>query len=73
MDALGEDAVALCDPASGDPAPDSGGNFDDFAALFDQLSKPPVFRLGNPVPEEKFMPKARIGSCPAAHNRALLD
>jgi hypothetical protein len=29
--------------------------------------------LGFPLPEDKFMPKRRVGRCPAAHNRALLS
>ena len=48
------------------------GNFGDFDMLFAQLGEPAVMELGNPLPEEKFMPSVRVGSCPAAHNRALL-
>jgi hypothetical protein len=48
------------------------GNFDDFESLFEQLASPALMELGFPLPQEKFMPKRRIGSCPAAHNRALL-
>ena len=50
------------------------GNFDDLLRLIDQLAEPmDVIELGKPLPEEGFLPKPRIGSCPAAHNRALLD
>ena len=49
------------------------GNFADLEGLLGQLGAPPVFELGNPLPEEKFMPKPRVGDCPASHNRALLD
>jgi hypothetical protein len=48
------------------------GNFDDFDMLFKQLATPAVMELGFPLPSEKFMPRRRAGSCPAAHNRALL-
>lgn len=48
------------------------GNFGDFDSLFDQLAKTPVFELGKPLPKRKYMPRKRVGSCPAAHNRALL-
>lgn len=46
------------------------GNFSDFASLFKQLESTPVFELGKPAPEEKYLPR-KVGSCPAAHNRAL--
>lgn len=39
------------------------GNFSDFASLFKQLESTPVFELGKPA--------RKVGSCPAAHNRAL--
>lgn len=55
------------------PAPQPSGNFADLESLLEQLGAPPVFELGNPLPEEKFMPKPRVGDCPASHNRALLD
>jgi len=60
-------------PRSG-PEKDVGsrGNFQDFDILFEQLTKPPVMELGNPLPSEKYLPKPQVGSCPAAHNRALL-
>jgi hypothetical protein len=48
------------------------GNFEDFDMLFEQLASPAVMTLGFPLPEDKFMPRPRAGSCPAAHNRALL-
>lgn len=49
------------------------GNFDDFESLFEQLASPALMELGFPLPEDKFMPKRRVGRCPAAHNRALLS
>ena len=51
----------------------AAGNFHDFQSLFDQLGSPPVFELGKPVPKREFLSRMRAGSCPAAHNRALLD
>ena len=51
----------------------SPGNFQDLESLLDQLASPPVFELGKPPIKRKFMPKPRVGSCPASHNRALLD
>jgi hypothetical protein len=41
--------------------------------LLEQLGAPPVFELGKPLPQGKFLLRMRVGSCPAAHNRALLD
>jgi hypothetical protein len=49
------------------------GNFQDLESLLDQLGAAPVFELGNPLPQEKFMPKPRAGNCHASHNRFLLD
>jgi hypothetical protein len=49
------------------------GNFADFENLFSQLGEPGLIPLGQPLPREKFLPKKRVGSCPAAHNRLLLD
>ena len=49
------------------------GNFGDLEALFEQLGEPLVIELGTPLPEEKFRPRRRVGDCPAAHNRELLD
>lgn len=49
------------------------GNFADFESLFDQLSEPALVELGKPLPKAKYMPRRRIGRCPAAHNQALLD
>lgn len=63
--------AAAADP--GRSTRDMLGNFGDFDSLFEQLDRPPVIELGNPLPRDKFMPKARVGSCPAAHNQALLD
>ncbi|MGN6057538.1 MAG: hypothetical protein ACTHOI_03025 [Sphingomicrobium sp.] len=54
-------------------APDPAGNFKDLESLLEQLGEAPVYELGKPLPEEKFLLKMRVGSCPAAHNRALLD
>lgn len=48
------------------------GNFSDLDRLFEQLSEPVVIELGNPLPKEKFLPKERVGRCPAAHNEALV-
>jgi hypothetical protein len=52
---------------------DPSGNFNDLDFLLQQLGAPPVFELGKPLPQEKFLLRMRVGSCPAAHNRALLD
>ena len=49
------------------------GNFTDFDGLFEQLAQPVVIELGKPLPKNEFLPKKRVGDCPAAHNRALLD
>jgi len=54
-------------------SPRSNGNFKDLDILLEQLGAPPVFELGKPLPQQKFLLKMRVGSCPAAHNRALLD
>ena len=56
-----------------DDAESVPGNFKDLESLLEQLGSPPVFELGNPLPQEKFMPKRRIGDCHASHNRALFD
>ena len=48
------------------------GNFGDLDSLFEQLSQPVVIELGKPLPKNKFMPRRRVGDCPAAHNEALL-
>ena len=55
-----------------DPAPKPRGNFKDLDQLIEQLGSPPIFELGKPGPQDKFIPKNRAGSCPAAHNEALL-
>lgn len=52
--------------------PSPTGNFGDFADLFAQLESTPVFQLGFPQPVERYMPRSKVGSCPAAHNRALI-
>lgn len=50
------------------------GSFEDLEALFEQLATSPIIELGNPLPDEKFLTKRpRVGRCPAAHNKALLD
>ena len=54
-------------------SPQSGGNFQDLEGLLEQLGEAPVFELGSPVPQDRFLPKPRVGDCPASHNRALLD
>lgn len=54
------------------PTSDLLGNFGDFAKLFDELEEPVLIELGNPLPKRKYMLKKRVGSCPAAHNDALL-
>jgi hypothetical protein len=59
--------------APGKRTSDLVGNFGDFAALFEQLEEPAVMELGKPLPKENYLPRRRIGSCPSAHNRALLD
>lgn len=48
------------------------GNFNDFDLLFEQLAAPPVMELGKPAPDDRFLPKSRVGSCEASHNRELL-
>jgi len=53
--------------------PQLSGNFADLESLLEELGAAPVFELGNPLPQEKFMPRPRVGDCPASHNRALLD
>jgi hypothetical protein len=50
-----------------------GGSFQDLQSLLDQLGSPPVFELGKPLPNEKYLPQQGLSGCPAAHNRALLD
>lgn len=51
---------------------DRTGNFRDLESLLDQLGSAPIIELGKPLPGEKFLPKRRLGDCPASHNRALL-
>ena len=50
----------------------SRGNFQDFDQLFEQLAQAPVMTLGHPLPNEKYLPKPRAGSCQATHNEQLL-
>ena len=66
-------AIPLKELANDPPASQATGNFADLESLLEQLGAPPVFELGNPLPSEKFMPRRRVGDCPASHNRALLD
>lgn len=49
------------------------GNFGDFAALLRQVEEPAVIELGKPLLKPRFMPRRRLGDCPAAHNEALLS
>jgi hypothetical protein len=56
-------------------APSASGSFaQDIERLLEQLAAPLVMELGNPPPQEKYLPnrKPRVGRSPAAHNRALL-
>jgi hypothetical protein len=56
-------------------APGASGSFaQDIEQLLEQLATPLVMELGNPPPQEKYLPnsKRRVGRSPAAHNRALL-
>jgi hypothetical protein len=48
------------------------GSFQDLDLLLEQLGSPPLIELGNPAPDDKFLPKRRAGACPATHNRELL-
>lgn len=66
-------AIPLRKLAQEGQAVGSAGNFSDLESLLDQLGRPPVFELGNPLPNEKYLPKRGLSTCPAAHNRALLD
>ena len=72
LKAIAEPRLPLTELANEAPPTGANGNFKDLESLLEQLGGPPVFELGNPLPEEKFMPKRRIGDCPASHNRALL-
>jgi hypothetical protein len=56
----------------GQPLRELVGNFRQLEALFEQLGSPAVIELGKPLPNGKYMPRHRAGTCPAAHNRALL-
>ena len=51
----------------------AAGNFRDLEMLLEHLGEDPVFELGKPLPNDRFMPKSRVGNCPASHNRFLLD
>jgi len=50
----------------------AAGNFDDLDSLLEHLGDAPMFRLGYPLPDERFLPKPKAGSCPATHNELLL-
>lgn len=66
-----EQCAAAADPEK--RTRDMIGNFADFDSLFEQLTEPALFELGNPLPKSRYLPKPRVGSCPAAHNDALLS
>ena len=73
IDATASPAIPLKQLA-GDAEPHViGGNFQDLQSLLDQLGSPPLFELGKPLPSQKYLPTQGLSSCPAAHNRALLD
>jgi len=61
-------------PASTGLAPKqlAAGNFHDLDSLLEHSGDPPIFQLGHPLPNERFMPKPRAGDCPATHNDLLL-
>jgi hypothetical protein len=63
--------LPLSELAEVQPLSSSAGNFDDLEELIEQLGAAPLFELGKPLPNPKFLPRA--GTCPATHNRALLD
>ena len=46
------------------------GSFRDFVRKFGQ---PAVLLLNNPVQPNEYRRRPKVGRCPAAHNRALLD
>ena len=73
LDAVASPAIPLKKLAAGPEPQVAGGNFQDLESLLDQLGAPPVFELGNPLPNERYLPKHGLSGCPAAHNRALLD
>jgi hypothetical protein len=73
IEAAASPAIPLRQLAARPDAQVSRGNFQDFEKLIEQLGMPPVFELGKPMPDEKYLPGGGVGSCPAAHNRALLD
>jgi len=72
-DATASPAIPLKRPAGDEEPHITGGNFQDLQSLLDQLGSPPLFELGKPLLSQKFLPKQGLSSCPAAHNRALLD
>jgi len=72
-DAAASPAIPLKRPAGDEEPHITGGNFQDLQSLLDQLGSAPLFELGKPLPSQKFLPKQGLSSCPAAHNRALLD
>lgn len=54
------------------PSARSPGSFEDFDRLVEQLAKIPPKPLGTPPRRARRHPPRRVGSNPAAHNRALL-
>lgn len=52
------------------PRSASTGNFQDLEGLLDQLAPP---SLRGQSTNNRLKPRSRVGSCPAAHNRALFD
>lgn len=48
------------------------GSFADFESLFEHLGRPAIIELGNPLPQERFLPKVK-GLATAQINHLLLD
>ncbi|MBV9529349.1 hypothetical protein [Sphingomonas sp.] len=57
-------------PAAADQ-PRSLGSFEDFERLVEQLATVPA-AVGKPPFRDRRRSRRRVGSCPEAHNRALL-
>ncbi len=52
----------------------SSGNYrQDLIQLLEALNEQLLIELGKPPPADERRPKGRAASCPACHNRALLD
>jgi hypothetical protein len=66
-------AIPLRKLAQEEQPVEAAGNFSDLESLLDQLGEPPLFELGKPLPRERYLPQRGLSTCPAAHNRALLD